>query len=256
MWVWWIWSTLDDTITSVINESVRGVDLTLRSLRRLQFGFHRITNVFLLLHPTLNVKTLCISMLSQTPLIGSAGSSVTAKEPISRWHWPPPPPLFLPPGPKRRLHPGTRHSCRHISLPLSPLTAQPANPDNPPALKMNVEGLLKWMGEGEHCAYGGEEAAVFQRKYCYWSHPVVLDVNRSNLRFFWKCLIVASIIAESDTSLTILDLMQRDGGEWEREAGRRSTCPRRASGSSVCCCCDEDDGVELWKWSVRNWLGW
>lgn len=47
----------------------------------------------------------------------------------------------------------------------------------------------------------GEESAVFQGKYCYRSHHVVLDVNRSSLRIFLKCLVVTAIIAESDTAL-------------------------------------------------------
>lgn len=64
-----------------------------------------------------------VSVHSQTSLIGSLGSSVTAEEPISRL-------LDLPP-PPTHTHTAA-HSCRCISLSLN---AQPANP---PALKMNV----------------------------------------------------------------------------------------------------------------------
>ncbi len=128
-------------------------------------------DVFLLLHPTLNV-----SILSQTPLIGSARSSVTAKEPISRWPPPssPSPLLLLPHGPKRRLRPGTRHSCQRISLPPPPLTAQPANLANPPPLKMNVEGLLKWMGERR----GGREKIVLMegKRLLFSRENIVIDL--------------------------------------------------------------------------------
>ncbi|KAF3700737.1 hypothetical protein EXN66_Car016425 [Channa argus] len=134
------------------------------------------------------------------------------------------------PGPKRRLGPGTRHSCRRISLPPLQLTVQTANPAAPPpSLKINVKGLLKWM-----------------------------DVNRSGLRFFSKCLVVTSITAESDTSLTILDLMQQDGREEDKRGdafpGERLDCRAVVAATRTMESSYENE-VGVIDWVVRNGEG-
>lgn len=95
---------------------------------------------FITLQGVSECEMLCVPVRCQTPLIGSARSSVTAEEPISRSHWPSPLSHL---DPKRGLQSTTWRSCRRISLPLPLLTAQPTAP---PPLKMNVEVLLKWRG--------------------------------------------------------------------------------------------------------------
>lgn len=112
---------------------------------------------------------------------------------------------------------------------------------------MNVLGLLERMAEGRGGARLEGKSLLFSKENIVID-PILsfLDVNRSGLRTFLKCLVVTAIIAESDTSLNGSGpnaLSRRGGRGAERTWGY--TCPGRRTRLSGRCCGAEQDGVGL-----------